>query len=101
MKKLLLSLLTIALFSSSANSQNLLNPAANLQVLPAGSYIIPMDNTLQSETTLGIAGKFNLTSYGLIVHLLNYNVKIKWVIKAGKTKDQVDFTASAQMILPV
>lgn len=99
MKKLLLSIFTITLISS-AKSQDLPNPPANLQVLPAGSYVIPMDNTLQGDVALGSSGKFNLASYGLIVHLLNYNVKIKWVIKAGKTKDGVDFTASAQMFLP-
>lgn len=100
MKKLLLSILTISLIAGPAKSQDLPNPAANLQTLPAGSYVIPMDITLQGNKALGSSGSFNLASYGLIVHLLNYNVKIKWVIKAGKVKDGIDFTATAQMIKP-
>ncbi len=66
------------------------------QSLPVGSYVIPMDNTLQKNTN----GYFNLKSYGLIVHLLNNNVKLKWSIKAGKLKDGIDFTATTEQIQP-
>lgn len=88
------------LFTSiSVNSQNtkdLPSPVANLQTLAAGSYVIPMDNTLQANT----AGNFNLKSYGLIVHLLNYGVKVKWAITAGKAKDGTDFSGTATKLLP-
>ena len=66
------------------------------QTLPGGSYVIPMDNTLQTNT----AGNFNLKAYGLVVYLLNNNVKIKWSIKAGKSKDGIDFTATAEQFQP-
>ena len=58
-----------------------------------------MDNTLQTDNVIG-AGNFNLNSYGLIVHLLNNNVKVNWVIKAGKIKDGIDFTGMAQQLKP-
>lgn len=99
MKKTVLLIASFTLVTLALKSQDLPNPPANLQVLPAGSYVIPMDNTLQSNSTIG-SGKFNLKSYGLLVHLLNYNVKIKWVIKAGKIKDAIDFTTTAQMFKP-
>jgi len=95
MKTTLLTLtLLISLFS--VNAQDLPNPAANLQTLPAGSFVIAMDNTNQADGS----GKFNLKAYGLIVHLLNYHVKVKWVIKAGKAKDGIDFTATADTLSP-
>ncbi len=79
-----------------AQTTDLPGPTANLQTLPAGSYVIAMDNTLQTNST----GDFNLKAYGLIVYLLNNNVRIKWSIKAGKAKDGVDFTATAEQIKP-
>lgn len=66
------------------------------QTLPVGSYVIPMDNTLQANT----AGYFNLKTYGLVVYLLNNNVKVKWSIKSGKLKDGIDFTATSEQLLP-
>ena len=75
------------------------NPAkAGIEILPSGTYIIPMDNTLQ--------GNFNLKSYGLAVRLLHAGVPLKWIINTGdgispgKGKDGVDFTASAARIRP-
>ncbi|MBK8521793.1 MAG: T9SS type A sorting domain-containing protein [Ferruginibacter sp.] len=98
MKKYL-QLTAMLLFTVLAFSQNkdLPNPVADPQTLPAGSYIIAMDNTNQVNT----AGYFNLKSYGLVVFLLNRNIKIKWVIKAGKLKDGIDFTASASKLKPI
>lgn len=80
----------------SALAQDLPLPPAHLQTLPTGSYIIPMDNTHQ----LNAGGLFNIKSYGLVVHLLNNNVKVKWVIRAGKAKDATDFTAAAFQVSP-
>jgi len=92
------TLLTLTLLISlySVNAQDLPNPSANLQTLPAGSFVIAMDNTNQADGS----GKFNLKAYGLIVHLLNYHVKVKWVIKAGKVKDGIDFTTTADTLSP-
>jgi hypothetical protein len=63
-----------------------------VETLPTGTYIIPMDNTLQ--------GNFNLKSYGLAVRLLHANVPLKWIINPGKVKDGVDFSANASRIKP-
>lgn len=69
------------------------NPAkADIETLPSGTYIIPMDNTLQ--------GNFNLKSYGLAVRLLHAGVPLKWIINPSKGKDGVDFSASAARIKP-
>ena len=43
---------------------------------------------------------FNFRAYGLIVNLLNNNIKLKWSIKAGKVKDDIDITVNANRILP-
>lgn len=100
MKKTVLLISVLVLSLAKLQSQDLPNPPANLQTLPAGSYIIPMDNYLQSDGNSIGQGKFNLTAYGLIVHLLNYDVKVKWAIKAGKVKDGTDFTTTAQEFKP-
>lgn len=65
---------------------------AATEQLPAGSYVIPMDNSLQ--------GNFNMRAYGLAVRLLHGNVPLKWVINPTKGKDGVDFTANASRIKP-
>jgi hypothetical protein len=82
--------------AAAQSSKDLPSPAANLVTLTSGSYVIPMDNSLQANAS----GYFNLKSYGLIIHLLNNNVKLQWVIKAGKAKDGTDFTGTAIRILP-
>jgi hypothetical protein len=96
--KTLVPLLLSFLLSVSIQAQNkfLPGPSADLQTVPSGSYVIAMDNTLQTNT----AGYFNLKLYGLICHLLNNNIKLKWVIRAGKTKDGIDFSAPAEQIQP-
>ena len=43
---------------------------------------------------------FNLKAYGLLVHLLNNNVKLKWIIKPGKAKDANDFSVNAIQVRP-
>jgi hypothetical protein len=94
------AILTISLpflfFWAYAQNTDLPGPTPNLQTLPAGSYVIAMDNTLQVNSS----GDFNLKAYGLIVYLLNNNVHVKWSIKAGKAKDGVDFTANAEQLKP-
>lgn len=78
------------------SAQDLPNPAPNLKTLPAGSYVIAMDEVNQTNDK----GFFNLKSYGLVVHLLNNNVKVRWVIKSGKAKDAVDFSVAATRVKP-
>ena len=101
MKKTLLFALILSVLVSSVKGQDLPNPPANIQTLPTGSFIIAMDNTNQSTSGIGVAGKFNLKAYGLVVHLLNNNIKVKWVMAAGKIKDGIDFTVNSCAILPV
>lgn len=81
---------------NAQSTKNLPSPVSNLQTLAVGSYVIPMDNTLQANAS----GHFNLKTYGLIVHLLNYGVKVKWAIAAGKAKDGIDFSGTATRLLP-
>lgn len=91
-------IILISCFAVLADAQNtdLPSPDANLQTLANGSYVIAMDNSLQLNT----AGDFNLKAYGLVVYLLNNNIRVKWSIKAGKLKDAIDFTASAEQLKP-
>jgi uncharacterized repeat protein (TIGR01451 family)/MYXO-CTERM domain-containing protein len=56
-----------------------------------GSLIIPMDLDYQD---MGM-----LRAYGLVYELLRQNVPVRWVIKTGKQKGDVDFTASATDLL--
>ncbi|NIO10167.1 MAG: hypothetical protein GTO40_20050, partial [Deltaproteobacteria bacterium] len=70
-------------------------PGPNLELIPAGSLVIPMDNDKQN-----LVGLFNLKAYGLVNSLLWDSIPIKWAIRAGKGKDGIDFTADAIRIFP-
>ena len=65
-----------------------------IEIIPAGSYVIAMDNELQGGSN------FNLKTYGLIVRLLHAEVPLKWAIKSGKSKNGTDFSANASRITP-
>jgi uncharacterized repeat protein (TIGR01451 family) len=78
-------------------AQDLPLPGSNLQRIPAGSLIIPMDNAKQNE---GSPGTFNLRAYGLVNDLLHADIPAKWVIRAGKARDAADFTAAASRVAP-
>ena len=78
-------------------AQDMPMPVANYKTLSAGSLVVGMDNSTQANST----NMFNLKAYGLIVYLLNNNTKVKWVIRAGKNKDDIDFSTSAVQIKPV
>lgn len=86
-----------ALLPIAALAQNpdLPPAAANPVAAPAGTLVLAMDNAWQST-----GGQFNLKSYGLAVHLLNNKVPLRWVIRAGKGKDEADITAQAARVLP-
>ncbi|MFM6924859.1 MAG: T9SS type A sorting domain-containing protein [Ferruginibacter sp.] len=85
-----LALLLLICGRSIAQNTDLPNPDANLKTAPAGSIIIAMDNTNQ-----GNAGIFNLKAYGLVVTCMNNYTRVRWVIKAGKNKDDIDITVPA------
>jgi hypothetical protein len=84
--------------------------------IPSGATVIavtPTTVTMSAAATANGSNKaldfgyitysgadFNLKAYGLLVHLLNNNVKLKWVIKPGKAKDAVDFSVNASRVKP-
>lgn len=76
-------------------ADDLPGPPAHVETIPSGSLVIPMDNTLQA-----LVAPFNLKAYGLVNELLQRGIPVKWAIAAGKAKDGVDFTATAQRIFP-
>ncbi len=76
-------------------ADDLPNPPAHLTMIPAGSWIIPMDTNLQA-----LVAPFNLKAYGLANLVLQNQTPIMWAIKAGKAKDGVDFTASTSRLFP-
>ena len=98
MKNVLLFVVVLSFgaFPLFAQNTDLPAPAPNLQTLPLNSYIIAMDNTYQVNSS----ALFNLPAYGLVVYLLNNDIKVKWVIMAGKAKDGIDFTVVSDRIKP-
>ncbi len=83
--------------AGSAGAAGDLPPATpNLELIPAGSLVIPMDSAKQN---LG-GSAFNLKAYGLMTQILWAEIPVKWVIRAGKLKDGVDFTAQVSRVLP-
>ncbi len=91
---------SVALLCGSASAQVLPAPTPNIETIPAGSLVIPMDNDKQN-----IGAAFNLAAYGLVKELLDHNIPVKWAIRAGKTKtsaptDGIDFSASAARVAP-
>jgi uncharacterized repeat protein (TIGR01451 family) len=95
LSQILLVIAMVSLLTVSAEGQELPRPSANLQVIPAGSLVIPMDNAKQNEGAL-----FNIRAYGLVNNFLQNDIPAKWVIRSGKLKDGVDFTARASRIAP-
>src|SRR5690554_3926433 len=79
--------------------RDLPNPSPNYELIPAGSFIIPMDNIYQSIVPAGQA-PFNLKSYGLVYKLLQAGIHVKWAIKAGKEQGEIDFSAMSEGFSP-
>ncbi|MGD9563769.1 MAG: carboxypeptidase-like regulatory domain-containing protein [Pyrinomonadaceae bacterium] len=63
--------------------------------IPAGALIIPMDNVNQGNAS---GTFFNLRAYGLANLFLQNDIPVKWAIKPGKSKDDVDFSANVTRI---
>ena len=93
--RLMSTVVLVALMMAAPARAELPPPTANMELIPAGSLIIAMDNDKQN-----IGALFNLKAYGMANHLLWENVRVKWAIRAGKAKDGIDFTVKAQRILP-
>jgi len=101
MKPILKYALLIFWFCPPLLAQDLPNPSPNLENIVAGSFIIPMDNAHQGyPSTNGSEIYFNNRAYGLVYHLLEQGISIKWAIRSGKQKDEADFNALSRQILP-
>lgn len=72
---------------------------ANLQFIPSGSLVIPMDTVYQSIVPAGQA-HFNLKAYGLVNEFLQNGIPVKWAIKTQKELNDIDFTAVAERVAP-
>jgi hypothetical protein len=77
-------------------NKDLINPDANIVTAPAGSLVIAMDDALQAAP-----GYFNLKAYGLAVSLLNNKIPLHWIIRAGKSHGDIDFSSVASQVYPV
>ena len=87
----LAGIFVLCLFAFTISGQAPPNPVPAQENIPAGAFIIPMDNFNQgnnAQTT------FNLRAYGLANLLLQNDIPVKWAIKPAKSKDDTDFTAS-------
>ena len=93
--KALTGIFVLCLFALAIVAQAPPNVPPPPESIPAGALIIPMDNIHQ-----GNAGgtTFNLRAYGLANLLLQNNIPVKWAIKPGKAKDDIDFTANVTRI---
>ncbi|NNK98790.1 MAG: DUF11 domain-containing protein, partial [Xanthomonadales bacterium] len=92
----LAAVLALSFAGPALSDPDLPNPPANIETIPSGSLIIPMDNDKQN-----IGFPFNTAAYGLATHLLHAGVPVKWAITAGKSKDGIDFSAESQQLYPV
>ncbi len=68
-----------------------------LSVAPTGTQ---NNKNLNFGNIVYSGANFNLKAYGLLVHLLNNSVKLKWIIKPGKLKDANDFSVNASRVKP-
>jgi hypothetical protein len=76
------------------NAPDLPNFTPDLQTIPAGSLIIPMDPSLQVLDPG--TGLMSVLPYGLIIRTLHANISIWWAIQTGKASDAADFVATTQ-----
>lgn len=81
------------------SQKDLPNPSPDIQSIPAGSYVIPMDTIHQGVVPAGQAA-FNLKAYGLVNKFLQNGIPVKWAIKSAKQLNDIDFTATAERITP-
>lgn len=93
--KALAGIFVLCLLALGISAQAPPNPVPAPENIAAGALIIPMDNYHQGnddETT------FNLRAYGLANKFLQNNIPVKWAIKPGKGKDDVDFSVNVTRI---
>ncbi len=93
--KALAAIFVLCLLALGISAQAPPNPPPPAENVPTGALIIPMDNYHQGNDA---ESTFNLRAYGLANLFLQNNIPVKWAIKPGKAKDDVDFTASVTRI---
>src|SRR5688572_26752109 len=71
------------------------NPIPPRENILSGALIIPMDNFHQGDNSLST---FNLRAYGLANLFLQNDIPVKWAIKPGKSKDDLDFSANVTRV---
>ena len=91
------SIMFIIVYNIPLNGQDLPPRSPNPVTFPTGSIVIPMNQEIQTQPS--ILG-FNVKVYGFIYYLLDQGFKFHWAIRAGKEKDDSDFTALAKEIYP-
>ncbi len=95
---LTLMLFGICCFITQVGSAQDLPPSVpNLRAFEQGSLVIPLQESLQPDPALE---GFNLQAYGLVYYLLDNGIDLYWVIRSGKSQNDIDFTAQAHQILP-
>ena len=94
-KKALAGLFLLCMVAIAVSAQAPSNPAPPPENIPAGALVIPMDNVNQGDAA---GTTFNLRAYGLANLFLQNNIPVKWAIKPGKAKDDVDFAANVTRI---
>ncbi|MGD9563768.1 MAG: carboxypeptidase-like regulatory domain-containing protein [Pyrinomonadaceae bacterium] len=93
--KALAGIFVLCLLALGVSAQAPPNPAPPPENIAAGALIIPMDNYHQGNNN---KSTFNLRAYGLANLFLQNNIPVKWAIKPGKAKDDVDFSANVTRI---
>lgn len=68
-------------FGNLFAQNDLPSPSSNIQSIKNGALIVTMDTNFQK-----LPGYFNLKAYGLVNELLQNEIPVKWIIKAGKTR---------------
>ena len=91
---MLVSLLGVC--TNKTYAQDLDPVSHNYRLVSAGSYIIAMDNALQQDA--GNGNLFNLKAYGLAATLMDNRIALYWAIRAGKAKDDTDFSAMTTQV---
>lgn len=94
-RKFLALIISTLVFAIGLPGQPPPNPVPPPENILAGALIIPMDNVNQGNAA---GTTFNLRAYGLANLFLQNNIPVKWAIKPGKSKDDVDFSANVTRI---
>ncbi len=89
------------LFVLQISAQAPPSPTPNIENIPMGSYIIPLDLEKQSIIRPDLGDEVvNTSAYGLVFRLMEEGFPLKWAIKSGKQKDEIDFTARVSRLYP-